>query len=41
MLEYILMREQSDMHSIKTKINILYPFHLALALYIMNYSTRA
>ena len=28
-------------HSMLTEINILYPFLLALALYIINYSTRA
>ena len=28
-------------HSMLTEINILYPFLLAHALYIMNYSTRA
>ena len=31
----------SIIHSMLTEINILYPFLLALALYIMNYSTRA
>ena len=30
-----------DYHSMETEINILYPFLLAHALYIMNYSTRA